>query len=116
MIPQPTASRSVSRAISGDSAVDERASIECLRHHGYASASQIVSNPERSMICACSTISSSGSMVSCMTPTRKGGAGVTRLLAGERAAELRAVQDLAAERAARAAAADDDLDVVRGAR
>ena len=34
MIPQPTASRSVSRATSGDSAVDERASIECFRHHG----------------------------------------------------------------------------------
>ena len=34
MIPQPTASRSVSRAISGESAVDDRASIECFRHHG----------------------------------------------------------------------------------
>ncbi len=34
MIPQPIVSRSVSRAISGESAVAERASIECLRHHG----------------------------------------------------------------------------------
>ena len=34
MIPQPTASRSVSRATSGESAVDDRASIECFRHHG----------------------------------------------------------------------------------
>ena len=34
MIPQPTVSRSVSRAISGEIAVAERASIECLRHHG----------------------------------------------------------------------------------
>ena len=34
MIPQPTASRSVSRATRADRAVDDRASIECLRHHG----------------------------------------------------------------------------------
>src|SRR6476619_4040844 len=73
MIPQPTASRSVSRATSGDSAVEERASIECLRHHGYASASQIVSKPPSSSARACSRISSSGSMVSCMTPMRSGG-------------------------------------------
>src|SRR6476619_8224939 len=73
MIPQPTASRSVSRATSGDSAVEERASIECLRHHGYASASQIVSKPPSSIARACSRISSSGSIDSCMTPIRKGG-------------------------------------------
>src|SRR5262249_31927137 len=64
------------------------------------------------MTCACSRISSSGSMVSCMTPTRKGGAGVMRLLAGEGARELRPVLELAAERAVRALAADDDLHVV----
>ena len=34
MIPQPTVSCSVSLAISAESAVEERASIECLRHHG----------------------------------------------------------------------------------
>ena len=45
MIPQPIVSRSVSRAISAETTVDERASIRCLRHHGYASASQIVSMP-----------------------------------------------------------------------
>ncbi len=45
MIPQPTVSCSVSLAISAESTVELRASIWCLRHHGYASASQIVSNP-----------------------------------------------------------------------
>src|SRR5690242_10480885 len=65
------------------------------------------------MTCACSRISSSGSMVSCMTPTLKGGAGVTRLLAAEGARELRAVQERAAERAARAVALDDRPDVRR---
>ena len=111
MIPQPTARRSVSRATSGESAVDDRASIECLRHHGYASASQIVSKPASSMTRACSRISSSGSMVSCMTPTRRGGAGVMpRLLAGEGAGELRALRELAAERALRAVPGDDRLD------
>ena len=34
MIPQPIVSRSVSRAISPETTVDERASIPCLRHHG----------------------------------------------------------------------------------
>ena len=34
MIPQPIVSRSVSRAITAEIAVAERASIECLRHHG----------------------------------------------------------------------------------
>ena len=34
MIPQPIVSRSVSRAISAESTVDERASMPCLRHHG----------------------------------------------------------------------------------
>ena len=34
MIPQPIVSVEVSRAISADTTVDERASIPCLRHHG----------------------------------------------------------------------------------
>ena len=34
MIPQPTVSRSVSRAISAETTVEERASMPCLRHHG----------------------------------------------------------------------------------
>src|SRR4051812_22754996 len=72
MIPQPIASLVVSRAITADSAVDERASIECFRHHGYASASQIVSNPPSSIARACSRISSRGSIVSCITPIRNG--------------------------------------------
>ena len=45
MIPHPIVSRSVSRAISAETTVEERASMPCLRHHGYASASQIVSMP-----------------------------------------------------------------------
>ena len=73
MIPQPIVSRSVSRAISAETTVDERASMPCLRHHGYASASQIVSIPASSMTRADSSISSSGSIVSCMTPIRNGG-------------------------------------------
>src|SRR4051794_20650468 len=72
MIPQPTVSRSVSFPIKADTTVEERASIPCLRHQGYASASQIVSMPARSMARADSSISSSGSMVSCITPMRKG--------------------------------------------
>src|SRR3989440_10934633 len=73
MIPQPTVRRSVSFAIKPETTVDERASIPCLRHHGYASASQIVSMPARSMTRADSSISSSGSIVSCITPMRNGG-------------------------------------------
>ena len=72
MIPHPIVSCSVSRAISADTTVDERASIPCFRHQGYASASQIVSMPARSMTPADSSISSSGSIVSCITPTRNG--------------------------------------------
>ena len=34
MIPQPIVRREVSRAISAETTVDERASIPCLRHHG----------------------------------------------------------------------------------
>src|SRR5258706_14747809 len=72
MIPQPTVSCFVSRAISADTTVDERASMPCLRHHGYASASQIVSMPAPSIARADASISSSGSIVSCMTPMRNG--------------------------------------------
>ena len=74
MIPQPIVSRSVSRAISAATPVEERASIPCLRHQGYASASQIVSIPASSIARAEASISSSGSIVSCMTPMRSGGA------------------------------------------
>ena len=78
MIPQPTLSRFVSRAISAETTVDERASIWCLRHQGYASASQIVSMPVSSMTRAEASISSSGSMVSCMTPMRNGTCDMSR--------------------------------------
>ena len=74
MIPQPIVRRSVSRAISAETPVEERASIRCLRHHGYASASQIVSIPASSIARADASISSSGSIVSCMTPMRNGDA------------------------------------------
>src|SRR6187551_436411 len=70
MIPQPIVSRSVSRAMSADTPVDDRASIPCLRHQGYASASQIVSIPASSIARADSSMTSSGSMVSCITPMR----------------------------------------------
>ncbi len=73
MIPQPIVRRSVSRAMSAPTPVEERASIPCLRHHGYASASQIVSIPASSIARADASISSSGSIVSCMTPIRNGG-------------------------------------------
>src|SRR5258708_2071813 len=70
MIPQPIVSRFVSRAMSAETTVDDRASIPCFRHHGYASASQIVSMPASSMTRADASISSSGSIVSCITPKR----------------------------------------------
>src|SRR5690349_21939076 len=79
MIPPPIVSRVVWRAISAETTVDERASMPCLRHHGYASASQIVSIPASSMACADASISSSGSIVSCITPTRNGTATKGRL-------------------------------------
>ena len=72
MIPQPIVSRFVAPAITADVTVEERASIPCLRHQGYASASQIVSMPASSIARADATISSSGSMVNCMTPMRNG--------------------------------------------
>ena len=73
MIPHPIVSRSVARPISAATPVDERASMPCLRHHGYASASQIVSMPASSIARADSSMTSSGSMVSCITPMRNGG-------------------------------------------
>src|SRR3954471_21862841 len=79
MIPQATVRLFVSRAISAETTVEERASIPCLRHHGYASASQIVSMPASSIARADASISSSGSMVSCITPMRKGTAIVEAL-------------------------------------
>ena len=48
MIPHPMVIRFVSRAAIAVIAVEDRASIECLRHHGYASANQKVSNPAAS--------------------------------------------------------------------
>src|SRR5215213_550697 len=80
MIPHPIVSRRVACAISAETTVDERASIWCLRHHGYASASQIVSSPASSSTRAVSSISSNGSIVSCITPTRKGGVPATRTI------------------------------------
>ncbi len=72
MMPQPIVSCFVSRAISAETTVEERASIWCLRHHGYASASHTVSIPASSITRADASISSSGSIVSCMTPIRNG--------------------------------------------
>src|SRR5713101_4937051 len=98
MIPQPTVRRFVSRAISAETTVDERASMPCLRHQGYASASQIVSMPASSMARADASISSSGSMVSCITPIRNGTATRGRSVAGARRAVAR-VLHLLVERA-----------------
>src|SRR5712691_10967239 len=72
MIPQPIVRRLVSRAIKAETTVEERASMPCLRHHGYASANQIVSMPASSIARAAASISSSGSIVSCITPMRNG--------------------------------------------
>src|SRR5690242_6823015 len=62
----------VSRAMMAVVAVEERASIECLRHQGYASASQKTSKPAASHACAMRTVSFSGSMLNCRTPILKG--------------------------------------------
>ena len=64
--------RSVWLAISAVMAVEERASYECLRHQGYASASQKVSKPARSQALAMAMVSRTGSMLSCRTPILKG--------------------------------------------
>src|SRR5215510_9858472 len=83
MIPQAIVRRSVSRAISAETTVEERASMPCLRHHGYASASHTVWMPARSITRADASISSSGSIVSCMTPIRNGAAsGPPQVLGG----------------------------------
>src|SRR5271167_792696 len=72
MIPQPTVMFFVCVAITAVMAVEERASMPCLRHHGYASASQKMSNPARSQACAMRTVCCNGSMLNCSTPMRKG--------------------------------------------
>src|SRR5882724_11708352 len=64
--------RVVWAAITANTAVDERASKECLRHQGYASAIQNASNPACSQALAMATVSCTGSMLSCRTPTLNG--------------------------------------------
>src|SRR5436305_8466456 len=64
--------RRVSWAITARMAVEERASKECLRHQGYASAIQNASNPACSQAFAMATVSWTGSMLSCSTPMLKG--------------------------------------------
>ena len=80
MMPQAIVRFFVSRAISAETTVEPRASIWCLRHHGYASASQTVSIPASSIARADASISSSGSIVSCITPMRNGTATVSLLV------------------------------------
>src|ERR1700689_5334613 len=53
-------------------AVEERASKECLRHHGYASAIQKALKPASSHALAIATVSCTGSMLSCSTPMLNG--------------------------------------------
>src|SRR6266852_7496270 len=64
--------RVVWAAITANTAVDERASKECLRHQGYASAIQNASNPACSQDFAIATVSCTGSMLSCRTPILNG--------------------------------------------
>src|SRR5882724_4928030 len=64
--------RVVWAAITANTAVDERASKECLRHQGYASAIQNASNPACSLALAMATVSCTGSMLSCRTPILNG--------------------------------------------
>src|SRR5579864_7624267 len=64
--------RVVWAAITANTAVDERASKECLRHQGYASAIQNASNPACSQALAIATVSCTGSILSCRTPTLNG--------------------------------------------
>src|SRR6266853_3213083 len=72
MMPHPNCMRFVSCAITASTAVEERASNECLRHQGYASAIQQVSKPASSQAFAMATVSCTGSMLSCSTPILKG--------------------------------------------
>src|SRR5919201_3638094 len=85
MIPQPTVRSSVCFASNAEATVDDRASIPCLRHQGYASASQIVSTPAWSITWAVRSISGNGSMVSCITPIRNcgGTAAILRAAGGD---------------------------------
>src|SRR3984893_15779664 len=64
--------RVVWAAITANTAVDERASKECLRHQGYASAIQNASNPAFSQALAMATVSCTGSMLNCRTPILNG--------------------------------------------
>src|SRR6266849_10054361 len=64
--------RLVCAAITANTAVDERASKECLRHQGYASAIQNVSKPACSHAWAMAKVSCTGSMLSCRTPRLNG--------------------------------------------
>src|SRR5437016_11330036 len=64
--------RCVSCAITARMAVEERASKECLRHQGYASAIQNASNPACSQALAMATVSCTGSMLNCRTPILNG--------------------------------------------
>src|ERR1700733_9763499 len=59
-------------AMTASIAVEERASKECLRHQGYASAIQNASNPASSQALAIATVSRTGSMLSCSTPMLNG--------------------------------------------
>src|SRR5208337_4365659 len=72
MMPHPMVMFLVWVAMTAVIAVEERASIPCLCHQGYASASQKMSNPARSQACAMRTVWCSGSMLNCKTPMRKG--------------------------------------------
>src|ERR1700726_4877115 len=58
--------------MTASTAVDDRASNECFRHQGYASAIQKASNPASSQAFAIATVSRTGSMLSCSTPMLNG--------------------------------------------
>src|SRR5919108_1821177 len=64
--------RRVSCAITARIAVEERASKECFRHQGYATAIQKASKPACSQAFARATVSRTGSMLSWRTPMLKG--------------------------------------------
>src|ERR1700724_816599 len=64
--------RLVWAAMTARIAVDDRASKECLRHQGYASAIQKVSKPTSSQAFAIMTVSGTGSMLSWRTPMLNG--------------------------------------------
>src|SRR5262250_2543997 len=64
--------RRVAAAITARTAVEDRASKECLRHQGYASATQNASKPACSHAVAMATVSRTGSMLNCRTPMLNG--------------------------------------------